>query len=119
MATASKITVNVYNNSDNKQSVHFVNSDGTDAFDFSNVTRMVVILPNVSPAPITLDTDVVNDVLDWSQGVSTVILNAGGEGLPVGSHKSKWIYYEPANPDGIVMAHEDEKEHQITVRVYD
>lgn len=92
---------------DNPNTITVYDSDGV-AFDFSTITRAVVILED--DAGTVLDTAADATLIDYSLGSGQIQFNFQDESVVPGNYKARLVVYDPAHPDGQVLFHEDTDE---------
>lgn len=103
MSTAVEI---VYRGHDNVVDATFRRYDSAQRkyvpLNFANVTRMVLAFANTSPV-IAFDSDITQNVMDWSSGNGRVVFDISKYALPVGVYVAQLVAYDPANTNGVVI----------------
>lgn len=96
------ITELVFNGRDNTCVLDF-SQDGS-PLDSSAITRTVIKTPD---GAVNIDSDTDAGALTWFG--STLTLSLGDLGISPGAYLVRIEIFDPANPDGLVIQHEDSK----------
>lgn len=96
------ITELVFNGRDNTCVLEF-SQDGS-PLDSSAITRTLVKTPD---GAVSIDSDVDANALTWSG--NTLTLSLGDLGISPGVYLVRVVVFDPANPDGLVIQHEESK----------
>jgi len=95
------LTEVVYKDRDNPNSI-IIEQDGV-PLDFSAVTRMIC---SFTGTDAVADSEVTASLFDWGQGGGKIEFNFNDLDVPAGNRHATLIAYDPAHPDGQVIAHE-------------
>lgn len=79
--------------------------------DFTNVTRMVLVFPTMTPI-IAFDTQITPDVIEWDNA-GNVTFNIQQYALPEGSYPGQLVAFDPDHPQGQVVTDGMTKEKEI------
>lgn len=90
----------VYLGHDNPNTV-VLNHDGS-PIDFSAVTRVVC---EFEDSTVEADTDVDANLIDWSLGNGQLVFRFNDLSIPAGIYLVTLLVFDPAHPDGQVLAH--------------
>lgn len=94
----SRLRLNVYPGRDNSAEIRLTEEGNTQ--DLSFVSRMALTIGDV-----TIDSDVMPEVFDWSTEPLKLVLRLGKCNLPAGVYlHSRLVVYSPDNPDGILWS---------------